>query len=237
MQATNSSSQGFEQPVAPEPARTRPSRPGFCCGCVVASIILTIIFALLLMMMFSSPKEIIARADRSLRGADSVEQAATQGADSVEKAATQVTAAQMRAVRGVRPTMQIQLSDGDVNAYLKEHRDELDLPSGLQDPKVAFADGYIEASVRTNIAFVPVRMHVEIVPEVEDGQLILHIDEATAGKLGLAGMFRKKISRVINKVMREKLDEADLQLKAITVAPGVLTITATLRPTDERSGR
>jgi len=86
MQATNSSSQGFEQPVAPEPARTRPSRPGFCCGCVVASIILTIIFALLLMMMFSSPKEIIARADRSLRGADSVEQAATQGADSVEKA-------------------------------------------------------------------------------------------------------------------------------------------------------
>ncbi len=100
-------------------------RSRFCCGCLAGAVVLTIIFALILMILFSSPEEIVARAKRSLSG-DST----------VEHATTQLTEAQMRAMRGVKPTVQIQLSDADVNAYLTEHRDELELPSGIQDPKV-----------------------------------------------------------------------------------------------------
>ena len=192
-------------------------RSGFCCGCLVAAAVLTIIFALLLLMLFSSPQQIVARAKQSLGGASTV-----------ETATTQLTEAQMRAVRGVKPTVQIQLSDADVNAYLEEHRDELDLPSGLEDPKVAFGDGYIEGSVRTKVAFIPVRMRVEIIPEVADGKLVLHIEETRAGKIDLPGMFRKKITRTIDKMIQQKLGESDLRLENVVVQPGLLTITVTL---------
>lgn len=194
-------------------------RSGFCCGCLVAAVVLTIIFALLLMMLFSSPQQIVARAKRSL-----------SGANTVETATTQLTKAQMRAVRGVKPTVQIQLSDADVNAYLEEHRDELDLPSGMEDPKVAFGDGYIEGSVRTKIAFIPVRMRAEIIPEVTDGNLVLHVEETKAGKIGLPGMFRKKLGRTIDAMIQRKLGESDLRLENVVVQPGLLTITVTLGP-------
>jgi len=201
-------------------------RSGFCCGCAIATAVLTFIFALILMMLFSSPEEIVARAKRSLSGANTVEQATTQ-----------LTEAQIRAMRGVKPTVQIQLSDADVNAYLREHRDELELPSGIEEPKVAFGDGYIEASARTKVAFVPVRMRVEIIPEVSDGKLVLHVEETRAGKIGLPGMFRKKIGRVIDKLIQQKLGQSDLRLKSVVVEPGLLTITVTIGPSPPSGSR
>jgi len=201
-------------------------RSGFCCGCVVGTVILSIIFALILIMLFSSPEDIVARAKRSLGAANTV-----------QTATTQLTEAQMRAVRGVKPTVQIQLSDADVNAYLEEHRDELDLPSGLQGPKVAFGDGYIESSVRTKIAFIPVRMRVEVIPEVADGKLVLHVEETEAGKIGLPGMFRKKIGRTIDKLIQQKLGESDLRLENVVVQPGLLTITVTPAPSQTSGAR
>ena len=143
----------------------------------------------------------------------------------------------MRAVRGVKPTVQIQLSDADVNAYLKEHRDELDLSSGIEDPKVAFGDGYIEGSVRTKVAFVPVRMRVEIIPEVADGKLVLHLEDTRAGKIGLPGMFRKKIGRALDAMIQRKLGESDLRLENVVVQPGLLTITVTLGPSQPSAPR
>ena len=201
-------------------------RSRFCCGCLAGAVVLTIVFALLLLTLFSSPEQIIARAKRSLGGADTV-----------EKASTQLTEAQMRAVRGVKPTVQIQLSDADVNAYLKEHRDELDLSSGIEDPKVAFGDGYIEGSVRTKVAFVPVRMRVEIIPEVADGKLVLHLEDTRAGKIGLPGMFRKKIGRALDAMIQRKLGESDLRLENVVVQPGLLTITVTLGPSQPSAPR
>jgi len=206
-----------------QPSRSRSS---FCCGCVVGTVILSIIFAVVLIMLFSSPEEIVARAKRSLGGANTV-----------QTATTQLTEAQMRAMRGVKPTVQVQLSDADVNTYLQEHRDELDLPSGLKDPKVAFGDGYIEGSVCSKIAFIPVRMRVEIIPEVTDGKLVLHIEETKAGSIGLPGMFRKKIERTIDRVIQEKLGQSDLRLKDVTVQPGLLTITVALAPPQPSDSR
>ena len=192
-------------------------RSGFCCGCVVGTIILSVIFTVVLIMLFSSPGAIVAQAKRSLGGASTV-----------ETATTQLTEAQMRAVRGVKPTVQIQLSDADVNAYLEEHRDELELPSGIEDPKIAFGDGYIEGSVRTKVAFVPVRMRAEIIPEVADGKLVLHVEETRAGTIDLPGMFRKKIGRTIDKLIQQKLGQSDLRVENVVVQPGLLTITVTL---------
>ena len=201
-------------------------RSGFWRGCLAGAVVLTIVFALLLLMLFSSPQQIIARAKRSL-----------SGANTVETATTQLTEAQMRAVRGVKPTVQNQLSDADVNAYLEEHRDELELPSGIQDPKVAFGDGDIEGSVRTKVAFIPVRMRVKIIPEVRDGKLVLHIEETKAGKIGLPGMFRKKLGRTIDAMIQRKLGDSNLRLQSVVVQPGLLTITVTPAPSQPSGAR
>ncbi len=193
-------------------------RSGFCCGCLVATVVLSILFVLVLLMLFSSPGEIVARASRSLGPQDTIEQATTQ-----------LTETQMRAVRGVRPTVQIRVSDADINAYLSEHRDELELPSALEDPKIAFGEGFIEGSVRTKIGFVPVRVRVKMVPEVVDGQLVLHIKKVKAGKLGVTGLVGDRLVSKISELVGQRLEQSGVELKDVQVTPGILTITGTLK--------
>ena len=176
------------------------------------------VFVLVLLMLFSSPGEIVARASRSLGSRDTIEEAATQ-----------VTEAQMQAMRGVRPTVQIQLSDADINAYLSEHRDDLNLPSGLRDPKVAFGEGYIEGSIRTKVALVPVRVRVTIIPEVVDGELVLRIEKVKAGKLGMTGVMGDGLASSITKLIERRLAQSEVELKDVQVSPGILTITGILK--------
>jgi len=194
-------------------------RRGFCCGCLVATIVLTCAFVIILIMLFSSPGEVIAQGRRALAPQDSVEQATMQ-----------ISEAQMQAVRGVRPTVQIQLTDADVNAYLEEHRQEMALPPGLKKPKVAFGEGYIEASVRTRVAFVPVRARVRLRPEVVDGKLVLHVSKLKAGKLGLPAHFRKQLESRLGDMISQRLVGTGVTLRDVQVHPGQLSITATIQP-------
>ena len=201
----------------PEQAPPR-KRSGFCCGCLVATVVLTVVFVLVLLALFSSPEEVVARASRSLGSRDTIEQATTQ-----------LTEAQLQAVRGVRPAVQIQLSDADINAYLSEHRDELELPSGLEDPKIAFGEGFIEGSVRTKVAFVPVRVRVTIIPEVVNGELVLRIEKVKAGKLGVTTAMGDRLVSRITKLVGQRLEQSGVDLKQVQVSPGVLTVTGTLK--------
>ncbi len=194
-------------------------RSGFCCGCLVATVVLSTVFVLVLLMLFSSPDKIVARASRSLGPRDTI-----------DRAATQVTEAQMQAVRGVKPTVRIQVSDADINAYLSEHRDELNLPSGLRDPKVAFGEGHIEGSIRTKVAFVPVRVRVTMNPEVVDGELVLHIEKVKAGKLGVTGFMGDRLVSRITELADQRLEQSGVELKDVQVTPGTLILTGTLKP-------
>lgn len=174
-------------------------------------------------MLFSSPGEIVARATGSLSGHDTVQQAATQ-----------LNEAQMRAMRGVKPTVQIELSDADINAYLKEHRDELDLPSGLEDPRVAFGEGFVEGSARTKVAFVPVRVRVKLIPKIVDGKLAVEIEKVQAGKLGVTGIMGDKLARKIGSLLEGRFEESGAKLKDVQVRPGILTVTGQFADADPR---
>jgi len=210
-----------EQPDAsnlPRGSRSSSHR-SFCCGCVVAALVLTGVFVVLLMMLFSSPGEVIEQGRRALHPNDTVQQATTQ-----------LTEAQMRAMRGVKPVVQIRLSDADVNAYLEEHREEISLPPGLKDPKVAFADGYIEASVRTRVAFVPVRVRARVKPEIVNGKLVLRVDKMKAGKLGLPGHFRKQLESRLGEMINQHMAGSGVVLNSVEVRPGELIVTATFEP-------
>lgn len=210
-----------EQPDTSELAdRSRPSsRRGFCCGCLAAAAILTVAFVALLMMLFSSPGEVIEQGRHALHPNDTVQQATTQ-----------LTEAQLRAMRGVKPVVQIHLSDADVNAYLKEHREEIALPSGLKEPKVAFGDGYIEVSVRTRVGFVPLRVRVHLRPEIVEGKLVLRVDKMKAGKLGLPGHFRKQLETRLGEMITQHLRGSGVTLNQVEVRPGELIVTTSFAP-------
>lgn len=219
----NESNKAGESPPAPSAAESRePARPrsGFCCGCLVATAVLSVIFGLLLAMLFSSPGEIAERATRSFGSKNTVEQAATQ-----------FTEAQMRAMHGVKPTVQIQLSDADINAYLRQHRDELNLPSGLEDPQIAFGEGFIEGSVRTKVGFVPVRIRIKLVPKVLDGKLVFDVVKVKAGKIGVTGIMRGRLLKTISQLIQQRLDQSGVTIQSVVVRPGVMTITSVLDPT------
>ena len=197
------------------------SRSGFCCGCLLAAAVLSIVFGLLLVMLFSSPGEIVEWASRSL-----------SPQDTVQPATAQLTESQMQAVRGVKPTVQVQLSDADVNTYLAQHQGELGLPSGLKAPRVAFGEGFIEVSVRTKVAFVPVRVRAKVVPEVVDGKLVLQVRKIRAGKLGVTGLVRDSLINILTDLVHRRLESSEIELKSVEVRPGFLILTGALKPTE-----
>ncbi len=204
-----------QEPSAP-PSR---GRSGFCCGCLVATAVLGVAFVVFLAMLFSSPSEIMQRATRS------------SGSEAkIKQTVALFTEAQMQAMRGVKPTVQIQLSDADINAYLSEHRDELDLPSGLEDPQVAFGEGFIEASVRTKVAFVPVRIRVKIVPKVVDGRLAIDVAKVNAGRIGVTGVMRERLVNKIGELIHQRLAQSGATIQSVAVRPGVMTVTCVLDP-------
>jgi len=201
----------------------RAGRRGFCLGCSAAVIVIVAVIIVVLSMLFSSPEELVAYGQRTVGGPSTVEQAITT-----------TEAAQARVLRGVRPVVALKLTDADVNAYIVEHSDELTLPKGLKDPRVAFGEGFAVASVRTKMGFVvPVRVRIRVRPEIRDGKLELHPVAGRAGKLSLPGGIRDKVARTAGRALQERLDGAGFDLQDVELHEGELTVRGTLRPTDE----
>ena len=199
----------------------RAGRRGFCLGCVVAGMIGIAVVIVALSLLFSSPEELVAYGQRTLSGPSTVEQAISATED-----------AQARMLRGLRPDVELRLTDADVNAYIAEHRKELALPRGLRDPRVAFGEGFVVASVRTKMGFViPVRVRIKLRPEVRDGRLALHPMAGRAGKLPMPATFRKKVARTAGRVIEERLGAAGFDLTGVEVHKGVLIVGGNLRPT------
>jgi hypothetical protein len=192
----------------------RAGRRGFCLGCIVAAIVIIGVVVAGLSVLFSSPEELVAYGQRTVGGPSTVEQAAA-------------------ALRGVEPDVTLTLNDADVNAYIVEHRKELALPKGLKDPRVAFGDGFVEASVRTKVGFVvPVRVRIKVRPEVSEGRVLLQPIGGRAGKVGLPGGVRKKIARTAGHIIEQRLDAGGFDVKRVEVRKGELVVHGKLRPTD-----
>ena len=190
-------------------------------------ILIVGVIIVLLSMLFSSPEELVAYGQRTLSGPSTVEQAITTA-----------ETAQASALRGVRPVIAMKVTDADVNEYIKQHQQELSLPSGLQDPSVAFGEGFVEASVRTKMGFVvPVRVHIKARPEISDGQLRLHPIGGSAGKLGLPGGVRQKIAGTAGGLIQQRLDGAGFDLQDVELHKGELIVRGKLRPADDGAGK
>lgn len=192
---------------------------GFCIGCIVASVGLTVLFALVLSMLFSSRQEVVARGKSLLEGEDTVEQ--------VDET---IMTARERMLRGMKPSVSLTLTDADLNEYIQEHPDEIEIPSGLEDPKVAFGDGFVEVSVRTKILFIPTRVRAELVPEVEEGTLVLRVEKVSAGDISAPGVIRKSIASGATDAINKALQANRMDIKSVKVTEGLLTVEAVLKP-------
>lgn len=208
----------------PEPTDrdTGSTSRGFCVGCVVASVVLTVVFAIVLSMLFSSREEVIARGKGLFEGKDTVEQ--------VDET---IMTAREKMLRGMKPTVSITLTDADLNAYIQERPEEIDIPSGLEDPKVAFGDGFVEVSVRTKILFIPTRVRAELVPEVTDGTLALKVEKVSAGDVSAPGVIRKSVARAATDAVNKALQANRMDIKSVKATEGLLTVEAVLKPKEQ----
>ena len=50
---------------------------------------------------------------------------------------------QIEAIRGVRPTIAVMLTEDDINSYIRENPDAVGLPRGYSSPRVEFSEGLV----------------------------------------------------------------------------------------------
>jgi len=206
------------------PPRARPRRrrrPGFGTGCVTGGA-LTLI-ALIVMAV------LVRRAPDSYSGLARAFFGANRPA-SGETGTPTLSLEQLQALRGIRPGIQVILSEDDINAYLKEHPSELGLPQGFSAPQVQFRSEQMMLSIRTKVLLWPVRVDVWLRPEVVAGELSLEVVKVNAGRVSLPGEFRQQIQTQMAKVLSSQLETAGVRPMAVEVGEGRLTITAELQP-------
>ncbi len=136
----------------------------------------------------------------------------------------------MEMFRALKPTLIIELTEGNVNAYLLEHLDEFSIPEGFEDPRVVFGDGYVEVSARTKVLFVATRVKVQMKPQIRDGFLTLPATKVRAGKIPVPSAFFRNIAGTITAVINQALAQNSMQLTRVEITPGRVRGTAVVRP-------
>ena len=221
--ATNEPQVADAPPAEPPRPRPRRRRYGFGSGCVMGG---ALTFIALIVMGVAVRREPDAHSGlvRAFFGADHPAARDT--------GTPTLSLEQLQALRGIKPGIQVILSEDDINAYLKEHPSELGLPKGFSAPRVRFRSGQMMLSVRTKVLLWPVRVDVWLRPEVTAGELTLEIVKVKAGRVSLPGEFRQQIQTQMARVLSSQLEAAGVRPQAIEVGEGRLTITAEVQPTD-----
>ena len=220
--------QATEAPHAESPRpRSRRRRYGFGSGCMLGGA-LTLIALIVMAVAVRREPDAHSRLVRAFFGADRPAVGDT--------GTPTLSLEQLQALRGIRPGIQVLLSEDDINAYLEDHPGELGLPKGFAAPQVKFRSGQMMLSIRTKVLLWPVRVDVWLRPEVEAGELVLEIVKVEAGRVSLPGEFRQQIQNQMAKMLSSQLETAGVRPLAVEVGEGRLTITAELQQTAANGG-
>ncbi len=206
-----------------ERPRRRRRKPGFFMGCLFGAVLTLVAFIIMGVVVRRNP-EGYSGMIQALFGADRPTAAA-------DGATPTLSLEQMQAIRGIKPSFQIILSEADINSYIDEHPGSMGLPKGFGAPKVEFRDGQLMVGIRTKVLLWPVRVEVWMRPEITAGEVTLEIVEVHAGRVSLPGEFRQQIQNQMQKVIMAQLDVAGVEAQAVEVGNGTLTVTAQLQPT------
>lgn len=141
--------------------------------------------------------------------------------------------AQMRMFRAMRPKLIIEVTEANVNAYLRDHPDEFDMPEGLEAPRVSFGSGYVEVSARASLLFVPSRVSVRLAPSIRDGHLELRVTRVSAGWMPLPRSLHGGVAEMITDLINNALDLNGVKLSRVEIVRGLVRATATVHPREE----
>jgi len=200
--------------------------PGFSLGCLVG-VVATLLALIVLGAIVRRGPESFPGLIRAFFGADDV--IATEGAPG----GASLSLEQIRAIRGVQPTIQVTLTEADINSYLKEHPEEVGLPEGFRNPQVRFTEGRVRLLVSARVLILSTRVTIGMEPTVEDGELKLAVKNIEAGGVKLPGELRSVAEQQVADLLAARLGEAGLEPESVTVGEGTLTVAARLVPVSE----
>ncbi|MGE5530802.1 MAG: hypothetical protein ACM3VW_01625 [Bacteroidota bacterium] len=133
----------------------------------------------------------------------------------------------------LQPRMMIEVTEENLNNYLRNHPELYDMPEGFTAPYVSFADGAIEVSALAKVLFVSTRVRVSMIPEVSHGRLRLRVHRIHAGPIPLPASFHHGAADTIAGVVNEFLTQNHVQLVSVCAAPKVIRVTGQGAPTEE----
>lgn len=205
-------------------AVARKWRSGFGFGCL-SGIAFAVLALIVLGAMVRRGPEGFPGPVRSFYGADgTVVTAAGEGSS--------LSLEQIRAIRGVQPTVQVTLTEADINQYLRENPDAVGLPGGFRNPRVRFTEGRVRLLVSTRVLVFSTRVSIAMEPRIEAGELKLEVKRIEAGGIDLPGELRKIAEERVADLLAARLGEAGLRPETVAVGEGRLTVAARLVPVD-----
>ena len=204
--------------------RTGRRRPGFGLGCLVG-VLVTLLALIVLGAIVRRGPESFPGPIRAFFGANEIITTPAGGAS--------LSLEQIRAIRGIQPTIQVMLTEADINSYLKEHPEEVGLPEGFRNPQVRFTEGRVRLLVSARVLIISTRVTIGMEPTVEDGELKLAVKNIEAGGVKLPGELRSVAEQRVAGLLAARLDEAGLEPESVTVGEGTLTVAARLVPGEE----
>ena len=202
-------------------ALARKWRSGFAIGCLSGCALMLVILVGLGVAVRQQPERFPGPL-RSIYGARDI--IVTDGPG--------LSLDQIEAIRGVRPTIQVTLTEADINSYLREHPEAVGLPRGYAAPRVEFTEGSVRLGARTRVLFFAVVIWIWMEPYVEDDDLRLRVTRVEAGNVELPGELRKIAEERVAALLSDRLAAAGLVPESVQVIDGALMIAARLVPVE-----
>ena len=133
----------------------------------------------------------------------------------------------------LQPRMMIEVTEENLNKYLRNHPELFDMPEGFTAPYVSFGDGVIEVSALAKVLFVSTRVRVSMLPQVTRGRLRLKVHRIHAGPIPLPSSFHHGAADTIAGIVNEFLTQNDVQLISVCAAPKVIRVTGQGTPAEQ----
>ena len=133
-------------------------------------------------------------------------------------------------LRALKPTMTFEVTEENINAYLKTRPAELGIPEGFENPRVALTRGIFEISARKDLLFLSTRVRVGMTPAVVRGRLRLKVARVHAGPIPLPSSFHLGVAGTIEGIVNLILEHNEMQLESVVVERSVVRVTARTMP-------
>lgn len=141
----------------------------------------------------------------------------------------------MSLLRQLRPNVTVEITQANVNEYVREHAEELSLPPDLSTPTVTFCRGHLEVSAHKQVLFAVARVRAVLIPVVRNGRLNLDIQQMWAGPIPLPSYFHNGFADSLAAVVNRELDLAGARLVRIEMETGMARAVAALRPSAQEA--